>query len=1015
MARFRAYTSDTSSSDEEDERPLDEKTPEKPPSRAPTNVEADQLSESEDSSSSSSSSSEMQEDELKSSPPRRRKKSKTPDRNALVEDENGDIRFAHEVHVRVSPPSSPSGSSPPPRTRTNARGDPTIIPWAQHVGVDAQKMHVMQTSLFRMPEEAAALKSLNEPTKARTPGVRLDVNLKNQAMSRKHSRDSDGEGLRLDSRERATFAQDIDPLIFRPTRKYARVGITSSIANGNEGAYVDAGLAMGRSFRVGWGPGGQLVHLGGICGPMATTTISANSSSITITKTLPSLSLSRPDASGSSSSWSAPSELAAKLLQHHLSHTTISRDDAGVPCAYPTSPSSPTQTSSRSTWTHAPASSNDPLNFSSFASLFPSTETSTPAPIFRLGSALFDPLALHLGRSKPSAINGSNITPDIRNRVSLLRRKTALSKWLEDVVKPTVDGDLRVQSSGSNATYTPADAAFTHLTGHQVSEACTTAADGGYLKLATLISQAGGDDLYRDDILAQLEIWKSEKLSPGSNHLVSSTQKGLVGRGVWRVYTLLGGLVQDDVDSRPEEDVFGGLDWKRVFGLCLWYGTNVDSSVADVVNAYERMLLRNSKGTLNDIARPTPKWATTQNKAPHPSLAASSLGLFVGSSNLRETVEDPLYVLIKLHADPALSLSNALNPLSFAPTGLDWGVSMCWHLYVILSRVMRVRDFADRGDPGVRTKGTATKGRGSLVNGFGGSHSGASNDERSRDGHHEDHDVEPEGHSPTADLLASSYAFELESWGMIQEAAFVLLHLEGSFGREKALKDLLGRSGAKLNDWMTRGLVGSLKLPMAWVDEARAMYELNCGNIFTAYELYLAAHLYNSAHNLALLELAPDAIIRKDLELLRKLFSPFDSDGKRDKVEGWFVEGKVLLDYVETMTKLPKLLDDVLAENEEGEAVPDSVQAEEIDNLSKRVPRIIALLPDILHRSRANDPRHVAALEEMTKDLLKLVERAQPLLLSQIQQPTLTVLDGATKINLVRGIGYARFLQSIEA
>jgi len=39
--------------------------------------------------------------------------------------------------------------------------------------------------------------------------------------------------------------------------------------------------------------------------------------------------------------------------------------------------------------------------------------------------------------------------------------------------------------------------------------------------------------------------------------------------------------------------------------------------------------------------------------------------------------------------------------------------------------------------------------------------------------------------------------------------------------REKAIKDLLARSGSKLDDWMTRGLVGSLKLPMSWVDEAK--------------------------------------------------------------------------------------------------------------------------------------------------------------------------------------------------
>ena len=36
---------------------------------------------------------------------------------------------------------------------------------------------------------------------------------------------------------------------------------------GKENLYRDAGLAFGRSFRVGWGPGGTLVHLGQICGP----------------------------------------------------------------------------------------------------------------------------------------------------------------------------------------------------------------------------------------------------------------------------------------------------------------------------------------------------------------------------------------------------------------------------------------------------------------------------------------------------------------------------------------------------------------------------------------------------------------------------------------------------------------------------------------------------------------------------------------------------------------------------
>ena len=71
------------------------------------------------------------------------------------------------------------------------------------------------------------------------------------------------------------------------------------------------------------------------------------------------------------------------------------------------------------------------------------------------------------------------------------------------------------------------------------------------------------------------------------------------------------------------------------------------------------------------------------------------------------------------------------------------------------------------------------------------------------------------------------------------------------------------------------------------------MYALNQGDIFRAYELYTSAGLYNLAHDLAVLELAPDAVIRRDLDLLKTLFVPFDKDGRRDKIDGWFVRGKV--------------------------------------------------------------------------------------------------------------------------
>lgn len=41
--------------------------------------------------------------------------------------------------------------------------------------------------------------------------------------------------------------------------------------------------------------------------------------------------------------------------------------------------------------------------------------------------------------------------------------------------------------------------------------------------------------------------------------------------------------------------------------------------------------------------------------------------------------------------------------------------------------------------------------------------------------------------------------------------------------REKAVRDLLLRSAPKLDDWMTRGMAGSLKIPLSWINEAKVI------------------------------------------------------------------------------------------------------------------------------------------------------------------------------------------------
>jgi len=73
--------------------------------------------------------------------------------------------------------------------------DPSLIPRAQQLGVEPQRMHVMQASLFRTEDGVEGV-----PTRHRALALSSSLSL-----TRKHSRDSDGEGLREDSQQVSVY------------------------------------------------------------------------------------------------------------------------------------------------------------------------------------------------------------------------------------------------------------------------------------------------------------------------------------------------------------------------------------------------------------------------------------------------------------------------------------------------------------------------------------------------------------------------------------------------------------------------------------------------------------------------------------------------------------------------------------------------------------------------------------------------------------------------------------------
>ena len=317
-------------------------------------------------------------------------------------------------------------------------------------------------------------------------------------------------------------------------------------------------------------------------------------------------------------------------------------------------------------------------------------------------------------------IDGRDLASEVVDRLAEIRRRKRLEKWLEDVVRGDVEEQLREFPTGGTVDG-GAKRIFALLSGHQIERACEAAMDCKDLRLATLLSQAGGDDSFRSDIKLQLAKWREYRVDP---HISKEHR---------RIYELLSGnvgisagnLEGDAIDQVQALYISEGLDWKRAFGLQLWYG-KFHATVSESLARYEDSTVANLRTASSlplylekpsTAAAVTPKWK--------PSLNSPS---------------DPLFEFIKLYTDPSHSLESVLLPRNFTSSPLDYRLP--WHLYIIFSRVLRKRDFGDRFETG------------------------------------EDAMSGLEGNSIRADTVTEGYASQLEGEGLWTWAIFVLLHLE---------------------------------------------------------------------------------------------------------------------------------------------------------------------------------------------------------------------------------------------
>jgi len=288
----------------------------------------------------------------------------------------------------------------------------------------------------------------------------------------------------------------------------------------------------------------------------------------------------------------------------------------------------------------------------------------------------------------------------------------------------------------------------------------------------------------------------------------------LISNGYRRLYALLAGIM-DVSEGDPSRGADGckdviisaDLDWKRAFGLRLWYGNPFEHTIVDVLATYSKDLQAQARIA---PAKPLPAYIEK------PSQLAKVWSMVNEPS-------DVLYGLIKLYSDVTLSLDDVLQARDCSASPFD--ARLQWHLALLLSWALKKRDFADRDEY---------------------------------------------AYSAVFDSITTAYAAQLEELGEWANAVFVTLHLQAAEDRSQAVKALLHRHPHP-SPTEEAFLIDHCKIPKMWLHEATAAELAAKDDIFGEFKECLLARLFERAHRLLLSKLAIEAIVRGDHALLKRL------------------------------------------------------------------------------------------------------------------------------------------------
>lgn len=474
------------------------------------------------------------------------------------------------------------------------------------------------------------------------------------------------------------------------------------------------------------------------------------------------------------------------------------------------------------------------ISFADFADL---SEDRSPAAkyeqfVWKVASVLFDT------RETGDGSQIKNILP-----------KAPLSRlWGEAVEEATMQHERRATSAEEKAVI--------RLAGHKIDEAVETLLNNNNYRLGTLISQLGGGVDVHEDIINQLHEWR----------LTNAISE--ISTPVRTLYELAAGntcISKGKSNAGPENRVetFNiskkfDLDWKRSFGLRLWYGNPDAEPLAKTVESYAADLASG-----REEVRPSP-WFVETN---------ADLGWRDSNPQQRQDILWGLLQIFAANDSPNLlqpNLSDLLSPANTTGNPLDARLS--FQLYQLLS-----------------TRGLA--------------------------------DFPPPQRAHLADSLTTNTLYQLASTpAHLCSAVFVALHLSSPTTRRKTIQSLLNRHAASIGDSPTTSqtyttLTTHLHIPDPWLWLAKAHHAsttLNDPDLQTRYLLRAGPESFQDAHHILSTLVAPRAVIEETTPALAELLAAFRAAGAH-RIPAWSAAGGAGMydDYARLLA-----LDDAAAERE---------------------------------------------------------------------------------------------------